>query len=219
MNSINVIQNLITWNGEGPTTGQRQLLLRFKKCNRACKFCDTKVTMSAFQELKISLKEIQEIINKEKCGILVSGGEPTFDKNLDQTVTIINRVKTHTYNIETNGVGLEELIKRVNKNKNVKYILSPKLFNSTDVMGYKRLVEQIKNNSKVFLKIVTEDRPEIHQFLDWLVEINFDMSRVYCMPEGVTHDELISHAQFVFDMAEKYKCNFSSREHIIYGFV
>lgn len=219
MQKVRIIENFISWQGESADTGKRMLILRFKHCNRTCKFCDTQVKMRVSNEFDFSLKEIQEIINKEKCGILVSGGEPTFSDNLDQTITMLNRLKYSVANIETNGCNLEELIKKVNKNKNIKYILSPKLFNSTDVMGYKRLVEQIKNNSKVFLKIVTEDRPEIHQFLDWLVEINFDMSRVYCMPEGVTHDELISHAQFVFDMAEKYKCNFSSREHIIYGFV
>ena len=224
MQKVRIIENFITWQGEGISAGQRMLLLRFKKCNRNCNFggkgvCDTQVKMRISNEFDFPLKEIQEIINREKCGVLVTGGEPTFDENLEQTISIINKIKAPLYNIETNGCSLEELIKRVNKNKNVKYVLSPKLFNSSDFMGYKRLVEQIKDNSKVYLKLVTENRPEVIQFLDWLVEIKFDVNRIFLMPEGVTHDEILSNAPFVFDMAEKYKTNFSSREHIIYGFV
>lgn len=223
MNKIRIIENFVTWQGEGISAGQRMLLLRFKRCNRRCKFngrdCDTFTKMRILNEFDFPLKDIQKIVNEEKCGILISGGEPTFDNNLEQTLSIVNKIKANIYNIETNGCNLEELIKRVNKNKNVYYILSPKLFNETDFMGYKRLTESIRNNKRVHIKIVTEDRPEIIQFLDYLKETNFDMSRVWCMPEGITHDELLTNAPFVFDMAEKYKCNFSSREHIIYGFV
>lgn len=219
MNKIRIIENFVTWSGEGNTVGQRMLLLRFKKCNRTCKFCDTQVKLRISQEFDFSLKEIQKIVDKEMCSLLITGGEPTFSDNLDQTVLLINRVKCNLFNIETNGVGLEELIKRVNKNKNVIYVLSPKLFNQTDVIGYKRLIDQIRTNKKVIIKLVTEDRPEIHQFLDWLVETKFDMMRVWLMPEGTTKDAIINHASFVFDTAEKYKCNFSSREHIIYGFI
>jgi len=39
------------------------------------------------------------------------------------------------------------------------------------------------------------------------------------MPEGVTRPDLIKNAEKVFDMCEKYKLNFSSRSHILYGFV
>jgi organic radical activating enzyme len=223
MNKGKYIESFISWQGESVDTGKRMLILRVKKCNRSCIFngqsCDTNVKMRISQEFDLSFKSIQDLVNKENAGILLTGGECTMDIYIDQTVNLINKVKANTYNIETNGCNLTEVIKRVNKNKNVKYILSPKLFNSTDFIGYKRLVEEIKNNKKVYLKIVTEDRPEIHQFLDWLVEINFDMTKLFLMPEGVTHDQLLDHAPFVFDMAEKYKCNFSSREHIIYGFV
>ena len=39
------------------------------------------------------------------------------------------------------------------------------------------------------------------------------------MPEGKTREELINNSPKVFDVAEKYKTNFSSRDHIIYGFI
>lgn len=223
MNKGKYIESFVSWQGEGFNTGQRMLILRVKKCNRACIFngssCDTNVKMRISNEFELPFKEIQKTVNEEKAGILLTGGEPTLDIYMDQTVSVINKIKCHLFNIETNGVGLEELIKRVNKNKNVVYVLSPKLFNQTDLIGYKRLVDQIKTNKKVIIKLVTEDRPEIHLFLDWLSETNFDMTRVYLMPQGTFREEIFRNAPFVFDTAEKYKCNFSSREHIIYGFV
>ena len=43
---INLIENIITWQGEGPDCGQRMLLLRFKECDRVeekrpCPWCYT----------------------------------------------------------------------------------------------------------------------------------------------------------------------------------
>ena len=223
MNKGKYIESFTTWQGECCNTGQRMLILRVKKCNRSCIFngksCDTNVKMRISNEFDLSFKEIQKTVNEENAGIILTGGEPTLDIYLDQTVSIINKIKTHIYNVETNGANLEELIKRVNKTKNVYYILSPKIFNQTDLIGYKRLVDSIRNNNRVQIKIVTEDRPEIIQFLDFLKETKFNFTRVWLMPQGISHDELLSNAEFVFDMAEKYKCNFSSREHIIYGFV
>jgi hypothetical protein len=43
--------------------------------------------------------------------------------------------------------------------------------------------------------------------------------RIWLMPEGTTRSELIKKAEKVFDVCEKYGFSFSSRDHIIYGFV
>jgi hypothetical protein len=43
--------------------------------------------------------------------------------------------------------------------------------------------------------------------------------KVWVMPEGTTAANLIMNSSKVFDICEKYNFNFSSRNHIIYGFV
>ena len=58
-----------------------------------------------------------------------------------------------------------------------------------------------------------------NRFLDFLTEIKFNNNRIFLMPEGKTREELINNSPKVFDVAEKYKTNFSSRDHIIYGFI
>jgi len=99
------------------------------------------------------------------------------------------------------------------------YVLSPKLFTDDDLKFYYNLVTNIKDNENVIIKIVCEDREYIHKFMNYLTEIKFDMNRVWLMPEGATRDELIKNSPFVFDMAEKYSTNFSSRDQVIYGFI
>ena len=99
-------------------------------------------------------------------------------------------------------------------------MLSPKIFNSADLKEYTTLIDNpiIKDNPNVYIKLVYEQRDLLTKFLDYLVSINFDNHRIFLMPEGTTKQVLLDHAPMVFDAAEKYKVNFSSREHIIYDF-
>jgi len=59
-------------------------------------------------------------------------------------------------------------------------------------------------------------------FLFYLVK-NFrtliDNQRVWLMPMGTNRADLIRNSCSVFDACEKYDLNFSSRDHIIFGFV
>jgi 7-carboxy-7-deazaguanine synthase len=217
---MKTIENFVSWQGEGNDTGKRMLILRFKSCNRACRWCDTSVKMRISLETEISIQEIQDVINNEKCGLMITGGEPTFNKNLEETIKLINEINCPIFNVETNGCNLIDLIDRVDKNKNVTYSLSPKIFTKEDYDYYTTLVNKIKDNKNVIIKLVYENRYPVDLFLEYLtIKIDFDNQRIFLMPEGTTREEILSHAPMVFDAAEKYKVNFSSREHIIYGFV
>jgi organic radical activating enzyme len=224
MRNIRVIESFVSWQGECNDTGKRMIILRFKRCNRNnCGFgsegCDTQVKMRINMEYELSLSKIQEIVDAEKCNILITGGEPTFNLNLQSTIDTINNIKCKLFNVETNGCDLLGLIEKVNKNKKVKYLLSPKLFNDSDINFYMDLVNKVKDNESVHIKLVYEERDYVIEFLNYLQKIEFDNDRIWLMPEGTTREKLLEHAPAVFNAAEKYKVNFSSREHIIYGFV
>ena len=217
-----------SWQGESEDSGKKMLLLRFKHCNRAhgylennglkaCRFCDTLTKMNIIQEAEYSIKDIQEAIDLNNLACLISGGEPGFGNNLQSTINIVNLTKSYLYNIETNGCNLEKMIEGINKNKNVKYMLSPKLFTQEDYDFYINLIDKIKDNDKVYIKLVYEGEAQ-DILLNHLQSINFDNNRIWLMPEGKTLEELIKNSPIVFDAAEKYKTNFSSRNHIIYNF-
>lgn len=220
-----------TWQAEGSDSGKKMLLLRFKRCNRAhaylegntylkaCPFCDTLVKMKVEQESEYYINEIQSMIDENNLGVMITGGEPGFGLNLISTIMIINSTKSYLYNIETNGCNLEKIIEGINKNKNVKVSLSPKIFCDEDYDFYNQLIPKIKDDNRIQIKLVYRNSDFENKFLDFLHEIKFDNNRIWLMPEGKTRDELIANSGIVFDACEKYKTNFTSRDHIIYGFV
>jgi len=219
-----------TWQGEGEDSGKKMLLLRFKHCNRAhgylvknglkaCRYCDTLTKMSVVQEAEYAIKDIQTAIEENNLAVMISGGEPGFGINLQSTIDIVNLTKSYLYNIETNGCDLEKLIDGIHKQKNVKFMLSPKLFTEDDFNYYADLLDKVKDNDKVKIKLVyEEDNPLIIKFLLYLQKINFDNNKLWLMPEGKNMVELIKNSPCVFDASEKYKANFSSRNHIVYNF-
>jgi organic radical activating enzyme len=175
--------------------------------------------MKISSEAEYSINDIQNMVSENNLNVMITGGECTYGNNLIATMTLLNEIEAREFEIETNGFNLLKLIEGVKKsNKNITYVLSPKLFLKEDFIFYTDLIIKIKDNEKVIIKLVTENRKEIIEFLDYLKEIKFDSNRLWLMPEGITKDELIKNSPFVFDMCEKYSANFSSRDHVIYNF-
>ena len=218
METVNLIECINTWQGEGVDTGQRMLLCRFKYCDRHCSWCDTRVKMRAEQELEMPLSKLQEILDKEKTGLMITGGEPTFSNQLTQTIAMLNNLTYPVANVETNGLGLLELIKEVDPNKNVHYSYSPKVFNDEDYEEALDLAMQLASNSNVYMKVVYANEQIIYDFLKAVVKV-FPSNRIYLMPNGKNKETMFSNAQDVFDKAEEFKTNVSSRMHLVYDFV
>jgi len=223
---VKLIEVFTTFQGEGPDSGQSMLILRFKRCNRtasgnSCPFCDTQVKMRIICEAEYTLQSIQDIINRDKCGILITGGEPTAfveNDNFSQTVLLLNKLIYPITNVETNGCRLIELLPLVVMGDNVKFIYSPKIFSSQDFDESVHLTKEVGFDSRVYIKVVCELRDWIEEYLKFLSTLGMN-DRIYLMPEGTTRDQLVSNTPFVLDMAERYKFNFSSRLHIMHEFV
>lgn len=225
---IRAIQVITTWQGEAKDSGSRMLLVRFKHCNRAdnfegksqCPFCDTVVSMRNFAESEYHISVLQELIDSEKLvGPLITGGEPTFGANLNQSILMLNGLKYKLANVETNGFNLTELISQVNKNKPVNYFLSPKIFDNDDLSFYMGILENLLEYNNIYIKLVFQGTPYNYDLLDFLNKNKFESSRIFLMPEGKTREELIDHSPIVFEACEKFKTSFSSRDHIIYNFI
>ena len=226
MDNVKLIECINTWQGEGPDVGQRMLLCRFKYCNLRCPWCDTLVKMRAQQEAEYNIEQLQEIIDEEKVGLMITGGEPTFNsgshRQFTSTVNMLNNLQYPLANVETNGFALAELVSAVQSEKPVHYIYSPKLFNEKDLQGaiskIQILIESI-DYSNVYLKPVCEPTVQMTEFLKFLQHIKFPNNRVYLMIQGSCREELLTNSPTVFDMAEEYKFNISGRSHLIYDFV
>jgi 7-carboxy-7-deazaguanine synthase len=218
---VQLIECINTWQGEGPDTGKRMLITRFKTCNRKCRWCDTYVKMRAFEEADYTLEKLQNVINTQKLGLMITGGEPTFHHNYEQTKLMLNELDYPIANVETNGYGLLQLINNIDPNKNVKYIYSPKIFSWDDFEQEKLNTSNFVEQENVYFKIVYEPNEVMESYLTYISTLDKVISnqRVYLMPEGITRADLLRNAPKVFDAAEKYKCCFSSRTHIMYEFI
>ena len=218
----NVIEKIITYQGEGSDTGKRVLMIRFKHCNKNCIWCDTKDKMMNTEEINIDIEEIQDIIDKEFVGLMITGGEPTLPgEQFNSTLSMLTKLRFPFANVETNGYKLDELITMVdatNHSNNITYSYSPKIFNSTDYIHELKNIEKFKDNPNIYYKIVYEKE---NTFLPSLFNefVNYNIrDRVYIMPKGTKHYEMIENTPYIFDICEQYKFNFSSRIHIVFNF-
>jgi len=226
-NSVKLIENFVSWQGEGPDSGKRMLILRFKTCNKKCPWCDTSVKMRISAEAPHTLKDIQDSIYEHQAGIMVTGGEPTVDRHFDECLSLLNDLNYPIANVESNGFKLDELIKNVRPEKIVNYMFSPKIFTEAD---YELAVEQshmFLRNPNVFYKLVYDGSVLMNDFmreLDNMFKVQsfspfLNSQKVWVMPEGTSGSNLIINSSKVFDVCEQYNFNFSSRNHIIYGFI
>ena len=222
MEEVRLIENFVSWQGEGPDSGQAMIILRFKTCNLKCPWCDTSVKMRISAEAPYKISDIQTSILDNKAGILITGGEPTVPRHFDEAVGLLNNLKYPIANVESNGLQLEELIQETEDSpNNIHFMYSPKFFTSVDLdLAFKK-TESLLQYPNLFIKVVYEDRPMVEEYLTWLSRIITiqQANKVWLMPEGVTRADLIRNSEAVFNVCEKYKFNFSSRSHIIFGFV
>jgi len=219
---VKLIENFVSWQGEGPDSGRLMAILRFKTCNLKCPWCDTSVKMRISAEAPHELSDIQKTIDDKKVGLLITGGEPTVARHFDETVMLLNELNYPIANVESNGYKLYELVMAVDKTQPVKFIYSPKIFNRTDFNTALKNLESLSGFKNVYVKVVYEDSPLILEFLEILSKdyqgLQWD-HRLWLMPKGITRADLIRNAEDVFDACERYKFNFSSRSHIMFGFV
>lgn len=220
---VKLIENFVSWQGEGPDSGKTMIILRFKTCNLNCSWCDTTIKMRITAEAPHKLSDIQTTIKERSAGILITGGEPTVPKHFDDCVKLLNNLKYPVANVESNGYNLYELIGSVEPLKPIRFIYSPKIFSANDGHSARSVLESIAGHHNVCVKLVYEPENEYAMaFLNYLKDEMQDLishQRIWLMPKGTNRADLIKQAGPVFDACEKYNFNFSSRSHIIFGFV
>lgn len=93
--------------GEGPYVGEKQIFVRFCKCNLACKYCDTDFKNGIeynFENL------IQKLKQENATTISFTGGEPLCEKEFLKNFLLQykNELNKKIY-LETNGTLFSEL--------------------------------------------------------------------------------------------------------------
>ena len=221
--TVSLIENFTSYQGEGPDSGRGMIILRFKTCNLKCPWCDTSVKMRISAESPHKLSDIQKTIDETRSGIMITGGEPTVPKHFDEAVMLLNDLKYPIANVESNGFNIEGLIKKTTRASNIHFVYSPKIFESNDLREAIIKTRDVLDYDNVYIKIVFENNRLINTYCEWLSYAISERPRYYdkvwLMSEGATRVDLIKNSSMVFDACEKYRFNFSSRDHIVFNFI
>ena len=219
---VNVVEYISTFQGEGPDSGKRCQLVRFKGCNRRCEWCDTRSIITLASETPLELSKIQSDLDNERAGLMVTGGEPTYGDNLKKTLTLLNNLHYQFANVETNGFNLVGLIRKTKLETLpfVKFIYSPKLDTFNDLTEAVSTFTEVSVSPNVFFKVVFDPTWEQYMIKEFLDHVNSNSLnyRTYLMPQGKTKDEVLVNTQATIDMANRYLVNFTTRSHIINEF-
>lgn len=125
---FNIIEKFISIDGEGPTSGELAIFIRFQGCNLRCSYCDTKYSWDeeSINNVEIlSAEEIYDYIKSTKVkNVTLTGGEPLIQKNISSLLELLNNDEDLVVHIETNGsINIKEF---KDKYKNIIFILDYK---------------------------------------------------------------------------------------------
>jgi 7-carboxy-7-deazaguanine synthase len=214
-----------TFQGEGPHAGQHAYFVRLGLCNLACTWCDTKWTWDwdnydPDQELTIMtpadvFAAVWDLvpIGVPPSRIVISGGEP-----LIQQRALYSFVQTAAHagfrmEIETAGTlqPSGDLIDWVDS-----WNVSPKLDHSGNAKNkrYKPSVLYEFTQLRTAFKFVVTHPSDLHEVEGIVEECDIPRYQVWIMPEGVTPESTLAHAQAVANDVLQRGWNLTMRQHV-----
>ena len=109
----------LTFQGEGPESGNRAVFIRLAGCNLRCSFCDTEFESNYENPLSLThiLKQVDSVVSETGPArklVVLTGGEPLL-QNIVPLIQLLLTTGTELVQIETAGTvwvyGLDELIR------------------------------------------------------------------------------------------------------------
>jgi organic radical activating enzyme len=227
LRTLRVSEVFVSFQGEGPSGGERAVFLRLAGCNLSCVWCDSAYTWdwSSFKrEEESGDKELGELASQldelaqGTCRLLVlTGGEPLIQQH--GVVKLLKLLSTSQpkmrCEVETNGtivpsVGLAAFVHR--------FVVSPKLANSC--IDQRRRIQfdslrEFASIDKSAFKFVVE-RPEDFDEIRFVCDAaGIPSEQVWIMPQARTSDDCLQGLRLMSEYALTEGYNLSSRLHIL----
>lgn len=212
-----------TFQGEGPSTGQRAMFVRLAGCNLDCSWCDTPYTWDwrgkngfAYDPAtEVQTVDVEQVVatihNLGRPGDLVvlTGGEPTIQSG---AITALCEALAGDYRIEieTNGTlqpppGLY----RAN--------VSPKLGSSEVGPKAERpaAIAAWAARAGTAWKFVAQGPTDLAAIADYVEAHHLEPRAVWVMPEGRDAGTILSRTQLLADLVLPLGFNLSTRLHVL----
>lgn len=180
--NFKVVEKFISINGEGPSSGQLAVFIRFAGCNLRCSYCDTMWAneKNVPYELMSSDDIYKYIKSTEVRNITLTGGEPLLQEGILELLEVLSKDEALNIEIETNGsVSLDNFSNIENPPK---FIMDYKLPSSD--MENKMLLDNFKCLSKKdTVKFVSGSIEDLEKAKYLIDEYNLaEKTRVYISP-------------------------------------
>lgn len=104
MSKLDVVEKFVSINGEGTKAGQLAVFVRFKGCNLACEYCDTKWANEPDAPVQqMTAQEILEyVLSTGVKNVTLTGGEPLLRDGIEDVISLLADNGANV-EIETNG--------------------------------------------------------------------------------------------------------------------
>lgn len=234
---MRIIELFKSIQGEGQRTGRPSIFIRTGGCNLRCMFgksiCDTPHSSFNPDESKYGLINVGHIIteNPQIQDIVITGGEPLIQKDLDSLVDYIKNINPFLHiTIENNGTIMPSnyLMEMVDL-----WSISPKLSTSEPKVSKKYgvtkeqveyhkshrinkdVLDKLSNECECQFKFVYSGMDSIIEILDIIDNTNIVKSQILLMPEGTTNKQLTKLRKETIEMCVKYGFVYCERVHIV----
>lgn len=209
-----------TFQGEGPSTGQRAAFLRLAGCNLACTWCDTPYTWDGrrFDLRRESSRMLpEEVLGRLRATaaplVVVTGGELLLQQDGLLPVTHDLREDGRAVEVETNGTvtPVPALVQGVTR-----FNVSPKLANS-GIAAEKRIrpaaLTELQRTGKAVFKFVVGEPDDLREIR--ALEVTHGLAPIWVMPRGETAEAVLAVMRAVADPVLERGWNLTTRLHVM----
>jgi 7-carboxy-7-deazaguanine synthase len=213
-----------TFQGEGPSVGQRCTFIRFGGCNLHCSWCDTPYTWDWTRfDPKVELKRMT-LVEVEKAvaaldghprTIVLTGGEPLLQKQLRNLMVVLyKRWPVLRIEVETNGTIVPPFSPAMVSQFNV----SPKLNNSGNTYAERtseQAMEFFTKDCRSIFKFVVRDMDDLLEVKRLQSHFNIPSGKIYIMPEGTDASKVEGTLRTLADEVLKCRYNLTTRLQVL----
>ena len=209
-----------TFQGEGPSGGQRAVFVRLSGCNLNCSWCDTPYTWDwtrfdrEEQTRTMAVDEVTDwVLGQDAELVVITGGEPLIQQRRLIPVVTALAAGGCRVEIETNGTigptpALAAGVTRFN--------VSAKLSNS-GVAAKRRIrpspLARFASTGKAAFKFVVTDPADLDEVADLVAR--FGLHPVWIMPEGTSPEAVLAGLRRLADPVLARGWNLGTRLHVL----